>query len=134
MFRVVEPVFKRWTNGNQSLNSFIGGSLLMLFLPHSMTTFLWKTSWWKSYISNTPQNMLYAIPTDAKIDKSFTKKIFPYVIITCGTCYNRVSYYFAINIVMVNVETVIIVNFKPVIIVNSFRRYWIHEKSLGGLL
>ena len=77
--------------------------------------------------------MLYMIPTDVKIDKSITKKIFSYVIITRETCHDSVYYYNTVNIVMVNVETVTVVNVKPVIIVNSFRRNWSHNKSLSGL-
>ena len=80
------------------------------------------------------QNKLYAIPADAKIDKSVTKKIFPYVIITSETSHNWVSHYYAINVVMVNAETVIVVNFKPVSIVNSFKRNWTKNKSISGLL
>ena len=33
----METVFKKWNNGNQSLNNIMRGSL-MLFTPHSMTT------------------------------------------------------------------------------------------------
>ena len=63
--------------------------------------------------------MLYVIPTDAKIGKSVTKKMFPCVIIMCGTCYNGVSYYYVINVVMVNVKTMTVEHFKHF---KSFRR------------
>ena len=62
--------------------------------------------------SVTKKIMRYAIPTEAKIDNSVTKKIFPYFIIMRETSYNWVSYYYAINGVMVNEETVIAVNSK----------------------
>ena len=45
-------------------------------------------SWWKSYISYTPQNIPYAIRVDAKIDKSVTKNIFPQIFVTYKTCRN----------------------------------------------
>ena len=63
--------------------------------------------------------MLCMITMDAKTDKSITRKIFLYVIITCETCHDWVSYYDAINAVMVNVEREIVVNFKGYLRYNS---------------
>ena len=44
------------------------------------------------------------------------------------TCQNWV-YFYAVNVVMVDMETVIVVSFIPIIVVNSFIRNWSHKNK-----
>ena len=65
----------------------VGGGIFVNVIRTTQYNNIFK-SWWKSYISYTPQNIPYAIRVDAKIDKSVTKKIFPQIIVTYKTCRN----------------------------------------------
>ena len=91
----------------------------MLFVPHSMTTFINRGG--KAISLARHKKCSTRSLRMPRLINLLPKKSFSYVIITCETCHDLVSYYNTIKIVMVNVETVIVVNFKPVIIVNSFR-------------
>ena len=64
-----------------------GGGIFVNLIRTTQYNNIFK-SWWKSYISNTRQNIPYAIRVDAKIDKFDTKKIFPQIIVTYKTCRN----------------------------------------------
>ena len=96
------------------------GSLLLL-VPKSMTTFVNRGG--KTVSLTRHRTCSTRSPPMPGLINPLPKIIFLYVVIITGdTCYNRVSYYYAINVVIVNMENVIVVNFKPVIIINSFRR------------
>ena len=91
----------------------------MLFEPHSMTTFF--NCGGKAVSVTCHRTCSKLSPRMQRLINPSPKRFFC-ALLTPETWHNWVSYYYAINVVMFNVETVIVVNFKPVIIVNAFRR------------
>ena len=129
--RVIELVFKRWINGNQSLNNIMERSLLMLLIPHSVTTFFdcgrksISLTHHRTFTTQFPRMpiLINSLPKDLSI-RYYNAWHLP-----------QLSFLlWCFNVVMVNMETVIAVNFESVIIVISFRRNQSHYKSLSGLL
>ena len=78
---------KQWQSILEQYHQMGGGGIFVNVIRTTQYNNIFK-SWWKSCISNTRQNIPYAIRVDAKIDKFDTKKIFPQIIVTYKTCRN----------------------------------------------